>query len=53
MPDPKTLWAAFKRAQAAYGEALMGGSPAEIDDAERDYHEASLAYLEHVEPTHV
>jgi hypothetical protein len=52
MADPKALYATFKRAQAAHQEALMGGSPAEIDDAERAYHAASLAYLEHVEPTH-
>lgn len=52
MADPQTLYETLRRTQAAYREALLGGSPAEIDDAERAYHWASLAYLEFVEPTH-
>jgi hypothetical protein len=52
MADLLDRYGAFKRTKRAYEEALMGGSPAEIDDAERAYHVASLAYLEVVEPTH-
>lgn len=44
MSTPKTLYERFKETQKAFREALLGGSPTEVDDAERAYHEACLAY---------